>query len=217
MRFETLKLCCDSQWQRIRHHDFVEAIGRGQLTHSRFCYFVEQDAVYLRDFSRVLARLAVKAPDSSTARILLRHADTVFEVEQNLHQSLGERLGMEPGRLGAGAAGAVTKAYQDHLVRTADHGGFPAGIAAVLPCYWTYRAIGIELAGASLPKDPLLTDWIMTYAGDPYGKSVQEMIQIWEAEVLTPDQQEEAIAAYHWSMVYERLFWEQAWRLGVWE
>ncbi len=209
MTFEDLKQQSLEEWQRIRHHPMVVQIGKGTLDHTRFRTFIQQDAIYLTDFSRVLARLASLAPDTAAARVMLRHADNVFQVESSLHVDVAEALGIDADDLGRGETGLATKAYTDHLVRTALEGAFPPALAAVLPCYWTYAAIGVELKAEGIPSDPILRDWIFTYSGDEYQSSVAEVVALWD-RLAVPGDDTRSAQAFHWSMVYERLFWEQA-------
>lgn len=209
MTFEELKQRSAEEWQRIRRHPMVIQIGKGTLDHALFRTFIEQDAIYLTDFSRVLARLASLAPDAEAARLMLRHADAVFQVEASLHQSVADSLGVDAEELGRGKTGLVTKAYTDHLVRAALEGAFRPALAAVMPCYWTYAAIGTELNDQGLPADPVFRDWVLTYSGPQYQASVAEVVALW-ARLAEPGEDGESATAFQWSMVYERLFWEQA-------
>ncbi|MCL4318294.1 MAG: thiaminase II [Firmicutes bacterium] len=214
MTFDQLLVHSDHEWQRIRQHPFVTALGKGDLSLEKFRYFIGQDRVYLKDFSKVLATLAALAPDSTAARTMLRHADTVFSVEQSLHDSVGEQMGLRAMDLQDVEADFVTKAYQDHLVRTVGEGSFITGLAAVLPCYWTYSALGRELSQNGKPGNALFVEWIDTYAAEQYRRSVEEVGALWESySGDLPDTH--TLEVYDWSMTYERLFWEQAWQLGL--
>lgn len=208
---QTLQLACGPEWGRIQNHPFVAAIGQGTLPDERMRYFVGQDFVYLKDFFQVLALAAVKAPRRQWARILVRHASSVFDVEQALHESVAPQLGLLPEALQAVRPGLVTVAYTDHLVRTAYTGSFAVILAALWPCYWTYGAIGQLLAEDRRSRPPVLAQWIETYAGDEYQSAVRELGQILADIEPSPDEALSMHQVHHRSMVYERLFWQQAW------
>ncbi|NMP23398.1 thiaminase II [Sulfobacillus harzensis] len=212
MQFASLRERAEKDWQRIRQHPMVVAIGQGTLERSVFRTFIQQDALYLQDFSRVLARLASLAPDIAAARLLLAHADTVFQVEGELHQSAARDLGILEGQLGRGPKGLITKAYGDHMVRQVMQGAFLPALAAVLPCYWTYAEIGTELYGLGLPEDKLLRDWILVYSGDEYRRAVDEIVSLFDrlAGASGKDEDAQVEEVFDWSMIYEWLFWEQA-------
>lgn len=213
MKLAELKENCDPEWQRIASHPFVEGIGRGTLTGAQLQYFITQDALYLRDFYRVLAMAGGRLDGSQAARTMIHHAETVFVVETSLHETIAETFGLRREDIVRTPKGLVTKLYGDHLVRTAYTESVPVLLAALLPCYWTYQAIGQQWA-TNPPQHPLLRQWIDTYQGDAYATAVAEVVAI--AENISEDYPNlDAITeAFHHSMVCERLFWEQAWTEG---
>ena len=213
MQLKSLQRQCEPEWHEILSHPFVEGMGRGTLTNRQLKYFIIQDALYLRDFYRVLAMVGGRLDDSRHARTMIRHAENVFIVEANLHETIAQAFGLSPGDIAQAPKGLITKAYTDHLVRTAYTENLPTVLAALLPCYWTYQAIGQDWA-RRLPSHPLMRQWLETYNGEAYGQGVKEVVAIFEAVTLDyPD--EAAIGQrFHDSMVYERLFWQQAWTVG---
>lgn len=213
MSFKKLQRQCEPEWQGILSHPFVNGMGRGTLTDGQLKYFITQDALYLRDFYRVLAMAGGRLEESRYARTMIRHAENVFIVEASLHETIAKAFGLRPEDIVKEPKGLITKAYTDHLVRTAYTESLPTLLAALLPCYWTYQAIGQDWAGR-LPEHPLMRQWLETYNGEAYGQGVQDVVEIFEAISLGyPD--DVAIAQkFHESMVYERLFWQQAWTAG---
>ncbi len=216
MQIKTLQKQCDPEWQKILSHPFVEGMGKGTLTKGQLRYFITQDALYLRDFYRVLAMAGGRLEDSRHARTMIRHADNVFIVEASLHETIATAFDLTPRDITQAPKGLITRAYTDHLVRTAYTESLPTLLAALLPCYWTYQAIGHAWA-RRLPSHPLMRQWLETYNGKAYGQGVTEVVAIFE-EVSLGHPDEAAISQrFHDSMVYERLFWQQAWTVGdIW-
>lgn len=205
-------------WAAAHQHPFVQALADHTLPRDRFTYFIGQDAVYLLDFSRVLAMGAAKSDVRSDERLFLRHADTVHAVEAALHQDLGPRLGLSAETLAATVPGPVTVAYQDHLVRAAWTEPLAVLVAALLPCYVLYQEVARAMAPrAREPGVYEYREWIDTYAGDEYGQAVAEMTTLANRLGTTLDPTVAARAARaHWRSVrYEWLFWEQAWTKGA--
>jgi thiaminase/transcriptional activator TenA len=91
------------------------------------------------------------------------------------------------------------------------------GLAAVLPCYWIYREVGLRLAEHP-PANPLCAEWISVYAGEVYGELVE--VQLALADRLGPSlgdlERAQAQEAFLLSSRYEWMFWEQAYRLEKW-
>lgn len=195
-------------------HPFVRGIGAGTLPRDRFAYFIAQDYWYLDRFLRVLALGAVRA-DRLDRPLFLAHAETVAAVEQDLHARLAPSLGLDAAALGATVPGPVTVAYTDHLTRIAWEDPLAVLTAAVLPCYWLYRDVGLALLPTAPDTDPYAS-WIATYAGAPYGQAVDEMLAVAERALADADPavRRRAAQAFWRSARYEWLFWEQAWHLG---
>lgn len=216
MDFERLRAECAPEWSKILQHPVVRAIGRGILPDDKMRYFVSQDYRYLKDFSLTLTLASGRAPTLDIRRMLLQHAQNVFLVEHGLHERVAPQLGLPADGLTNVPIGPATLAYTNHLVRTAYTGSFADITAALLPCYVTYRKIGLELYREGLPDHPVQREWILTYQGEAYGEAVREIEDMARTLVVTSADQPGVDLAYHHSMVYERLFWEQADRMGTW-
>jgi len=214
MRLQELQQYCESEWQAIRSHPFVEGMGQGRLAEDQLFYFITQDALYLRDFYWVLAMAAGRWGESGPAETLLKHAGTVFQVEKTLHDHIVQHFGRTPQEISEMPRGFITKAYGDHLVRTAYTEPLPVLMAAVLPCYWTYQEIGAQFRD-ELPDHPLMRQWLLTYDGPPYRQAVREVVDLFEGMRIETREIPRVKAAFHQSMDYERLFWEQAWQGGL--
>jgi thiaminase/transcriptional activator TenA len=202
-------------WLAAEHHPFVAALGAHTLPADRFRYFIGQDAVYLSDFSRVLAMGAVRSSDRADERLLLSHAATVHTVEAALHQDLAPRLGIAAEELAATPPGPVTAAYGDHLVRAAWTEPLVVLVAALLPCYVLYRNVARAMKPPAV-EVPEYREWIDTYSGAEYGQAVDELTDLANrlGSSLAADVAARAARAHWRSIRYEWLFWEQAWTMG---
>ncbi len=201
----------EGTWLEIRSHPFLAGLQDGTLEQAKFGHFLQQDYRYLEDFARALLHLAAKAPDGDALRTLWRHVGTVFEVEEALHLELTAALGGDAGSLRSAPRGGATEAYVDFLLRHAAHGDFAAGVIAVLPCYWIYREVGLDLASRGPSPRPAYQAWIATYAGDLYGQAVREL-QVLAAEALraAPSRAQELQAIFRHGVRHELAFWQQA-------
>ncbi len=200
-------------YRKILEHPFLKGLQDGTLEREKFRFYLEQDLLYLREFSRLLLELAAKAPRAEDARTLSRHAAEAIEEEAALHgailgpQAQAERLQMAPSNA----------AYVNHLRAAVWRGGFLEGMAAVLPCYWIYLEVGKELEKKGSPVKEY-GQWIRQYAGEGYEKSVREAIAILNAAAEQAGAAERAAAraAFERSARYEWMFWDMAWRREAW-
>jgi thiaminase (transcriptional activator TenA) len=83
----------ETAWQRtarlrqaIHALPFNTELAEGSLTRERFQGYVIQDALYLGQYSRVLAIAGVKGPDGATLHAFAASALEAVAVEQALHQ-----------------------------------------------------------------------------------------------------------------------------------
>lgn len=201
----------------VLRHPFLRGLSDGSLPADRFAYYVAQDSHYLRDFSRALAAVAVRAPTHDQTARFAEHAAATARVEMDLHRSLLPELGLDPQRLGQIPLSPTTAAYTNFLTSVACTGSYADGVAAVLPCFWVYHRVGEALVASGSP-DPRYQRWIDQYSGEEFATAVQGVLDL--ADELRPGLSEgdAARAAGHFRTAtrYEWMFWDAAWRMESW-
>jgi len=80
----------------IVSHPFLIGIADGSLPPERFIYFVEQDRLYLRAFSRALSFAAGHAVVPADTALLTGSAATAIAVEEGMHVELLSGFGVDP-------------------------------------------------------------------------------------------------------------------------
>ena len=70
----------------------------GRSTPEQFAFYLAQDALYLREYSRVLARASELAPDREAQEFFARGAHHCLAVESDLHRRWLGRYGAEGRR-----------------------------------------------------------------------------------------------------------------------
>lgn len=188
---------------------FIRRLGAGTLADEDFTLYLQQDARYLTEYSRALASLGARAPWSQDRVAWARDARDCVEEEIQLHRTyLADR--------GQGAASSpVTTAYSDFLGARTALEDYVVGAAAVLPCYWLYLEVGLELHG-HLHDDHPYRDWLLTYSDEGFFSTVREALDRVERAFVTagPEARSRAAAAYLAACVHEREFFDQAMRQG---
>ncbi|WP_062071104.1 bifunctional hydroxymethylpyrimidine kinase/phosphomethylpyrimidine kinase [Demequina sediminicola] len=158
--------------------DFVRELGAGTLDAEAFTWYVAQDALYLRDYGRVLAAAAALAPRAQEQAFWARGAHAVIAIEMELHQGY-----LPPENIWDAEPSSVTTAYTDHLLAAAARGDYAVLCAAVLPCYWIYHDVGTRLSAQRTPDHPYGA-WLDTYADETFAASTREAIEIASNAVL---------------------------------
>ncbi len=204
-------------WQAIYRHPFVVEMGRGILAKEQFRFFISQDYLYLKEFARVLCLGGAKARELDVVDLFALHAHNAVMVERAMHAGFARRLGLTARQLEATAPAPVTVAYTRHLLAVAHAGSLAELVAAVLPCYWIYEAVGKRLL-RRMPKDPLYARWIRAYAAPQFARLVDEQLRLADrlGREVSPGERERMRNHFVLSSRYEYLFWDQAYRLLGW-
>lgn len=192
---------------------FVRALADGTLDRDAFLFYLAQDALYLREYARVLAEASRLAPTPDEQAFWAEAAHGAIRGELELHASwLTPETGVSGATFAAEPAPA-TVAYLDHLRAVAFGGDYAALVAAVLPCFWLYTDLGERLhAGAfgAAPRDPRhpYASWLATYADPAFADATRQAVAYVAAAAARVDDtdRERMRRAFLTSSAHERAF-----------
>lgn len=203
----------DELWNSIRDvyasilsHPFLRELVNGNLDMTKFKYYVSQDYLYLKQFSRALSILSAKAPDEDSI-IFATHTTHVMDVERELHEYFIKRLNITEFR-----ESPTNLLYTSFLLSTVYSKPYYESVAAVLPCYWIYMEVGKELKKQGSPKQEF-QKWIDTYGGEEYEKGVYQVLSIVNSFKITEEQKHQMLKNFRTSSIMEYMFWDSAYRL----
>ncbi len=179
--FARLREANRAEWDRYTRHEFVEALGRGDLPGAAFLRYLKQDYLFLVHFARAWALLAVKAGDLETMQAAARVALALSETELSLHVGLCAAEGIDRAALDAVPKAPATVAYTRYVMDLGLVGDELDLIAALTPCVIGYAEIGARLAEGPRPADPRYAAWIEAYAGAEYGAAAARDARLLEA------------------------------------
>jgi thiaminase/transcriptional activator TenA len=203
-------------YKAILAHPFIGELTDGSLSRESFVFYMQQDALYLQDFSRALALAGVRSPEIADMQAFFNFASEVVIVERALHEGYFEEFDV---KLDVGRAPACF-AYSQFLLATATTGSYPEAVAALLPCFWIYRDVGNEIykrAKGNLATNPYAR-WIETYSGDEFDAAVTRAIGITEAIATQASEADRGRMrrVFELSSRLEWMFWDSAYRLEAW-
>ncbi|MBN1561299.1 thiaminase II [candidate division KSB1 bacterium] len=200
-------------YQRILSHPFNMELAAGTLSLDKFAYYMQQDELYIRDYTRALALLAAKSPSLDIANDLLSYARDGVTIERNLHDHFFIIFRIES----ASEQQPACFAYANFLLATAALQPFEIGIAAILPCFWIYRELGESIAHKANDDNPYQL-WIDTYADETYSGIVDRMIEITEqiSRRASETTKSKMRRAFIHSTHLEYLFCDAAYRQEKW-
>jgi thiaminase/transcriptional activator TenA len=200
-----------ASWAAAVSHPMVAEIGAGTLPQETFRHYFGQNVLYLEDYARAIALIIARAPDLAAVTVLTRFLGQIVDTELPANYAFLARLGGPAGPDPAAAMAPVTYAYTRHLLDTAGRHDLPAGLAAVLPCQWSYGELATRLARA-LPADPVYADWIGMFSGDGYDELVRASTSLLDqhADVADEALMSSLTAVFDRSTRYELAFWDMA-------
>jgi thiaminase/transcriptional activator TenA len=214
----------EAAWQRtarlrqaIDELPFNTELAAGRLSRERFQCYIVQDALYLAQYSRILAMAGVKGPDAETLRAFGSCALEAVAVEQALHERYLKEFGVDPARLADAEPSPDCLGYTSFLLATAYHEPWEVLVAALLPCFWIYWDVGTRVARHAAADNPYRA-WIDTYADEGFGEAVRTVIGITDraADTTTQAIRTRMMTAFIRSTQYEWLFWDGAYQERGW-
>jgi thiaminase/transcriptional activator TenA len=206
-----------ASWAAATGHPMVRQIGAGTLPHETFRRYFEQNILYLGDYARSIALILGKAPDLAAVDVLGRflHQISATEIPANLDFLR---------RLGGSADGAddrarmlpATYCYTRHLLCVCALDSCAAGLAAVLPCQWSYGELASPMM-SSLPADPIYADWIAMFGSTGYGGLIDETTCLLDRLARSSVEPETSRLAWIFdtSSRYELQFWDMAYGVAA--
>lgn len=187
----------------IARLDFIQGLGEGTLEQATFDYYLAQDAAYLRQYSRALARASQLATTRQAQAFWAQSANDAIVAEMALHDGFLDADGVID-------ADDTTLAYTNHLLAVAGVGSYAEVAAAVLPCFWVYLDVGLRLhaqRGANHPYGA----WLDTYADQSFADGTVQAIAAVEDAMAAASEHEYAAAtkAFHYAVKMERDFFNR--------
>ena len=212
----TLKELGHSTWETAVNHPMVAEIGAGVLPHDTFRSYFEQNLSYLEDYARAIALVIAKAPDRPAIDVLTRFLEQIVHGEIPANQDFLARLGGVPQRSPMVDMHPTAYAYTRHILQICEHESAAAGLAAILPCQWSYGEIGLRLA-TDMPEDPIYAAWVGMFSEPGYDDLVGASTSLLDRLTDGAPAAELAFlsAVFNRSTYYEVAFWDMAYGAGA--
>ena len=196
--------------QNIHEHPFNQSLANGSLSSDVFTHYLEQDALYLADFSKALAITAARLPNNHQSKQFLQFSQSAIQAEYSLHQNY---LPQTPTTKQSPACFM----YTNYILKMASLASVEEAVASLLPCFWVYRDVGKKIASQASKQNPY-QEWITLYSSDEFDQSVDAIIQITNELGATASEslKDKMRAAFMQSTQLEWLFWDSAYQKQQW-
>lgn len=200
----------------IHEHPFNRELSQGTLPKKIFRFYLEQDALYLRDFSKVLMLVSYRFTTAEHAQQLKMIAEEIIDTERNLHfKYLG--IPKSPRLFHPSIEKTpVVSDYTKHLLKTANTSPIEVAVASIIPCFWIYNELGKKiLSTPSYNKNNPYHIWISSYTNNQFRSAAESIIQITNGlgnVISCPIRQNNMVSAFVKSTEYELLFWDNVYK-----
>ena len=207
----------EPDWSALAAEPFVRELAAGELAPERFRFYIEQNLQYLPQYARVMALGAAKSRDERELAMFAAALRQVIDVELPENRALLDRVVQAgaPDRGGAREPAPANLAYTSWLLAVAFSGGAVEILAAVLPCTWSYGAIGRRLA-AGAADHPVYGPWLSFFGDDEYDAVVARMRRDLDelAAESGPEQLGRLAVTFKTGVCFEHGFWQMAYTLS---
>ena len=211
--YEQVRAKTEPIFQEVIKHDFVKDLMAGTLSKDVFGFYVNQDTLYLSEYTKVLSQVGVKCYEADETQFFLESATGILEIEKALHQLFlkKEYLNPEPS--------PTCELYNSYMARIVNNHSVEVGLAAVLPCFSIYKEVGdYVLANQTNKDDNEYQAWIDTYAGEEFATSVAKAIEITNKYAATASEENLKLMeeVFLKTSRLEWMFWDSAYRQEKW-
>ena len=211
---ERLRKDAGSIWEEIFSHPFVVELYKGTLPIEKFKFYVLQDYNYLATMMRNLSILSSKAESLEAMREVLEiaylEATSEFRSYDELLTKLGytieDAMRVEPTQMNI--------SYGSFLLGTSSLKTFWEGLAAILPCFWTYAEIAeFHKDKLNESKNNLYSEWASVYLTEPYHDLVNKIKELLDNAHIEYEKLKEVFII---ASKYEYMYWSMAYDMEEW-
>lgn len=198
-------------YNAILEHPFVSELSAGTLSKERFLFYINQDSIYIENYSRVLAHIASRLPGRKQTEDFIRFASDGIAVEKLLHESYLAGSSVD-------SAPTPTTLLYNSFESSKALAPVEVEAACILPCFVVYLNVGRVISERSVAGNPY-SHWIETYADETFAASTARAIEICDelAAKTTPEIREQMTRAFVMSARMEWMFWDSAYNLEKWK
>ena len=201
-------------YNAIINHPFNQELMQGTLARDKFAYYVEQDILYLQDFSRCNSIIASKISLKYMLNFLKYAEYTLIAEQEVVHQFFQKEFNFKE----TGLITPATLSYTSYMLRACLNESVEVALAALLPCFWVYREVGLFIAKHTEKDNPYFR-WIETYSSEGFCATVDEAIDIFDAMAANTTEviREKMLDAFYKSTCLEWHFWNDSYQKRVFD
>ena len=198
-------------YKAIEQMPFIQELCKGTLPQENYLFYIKQDTIYLTEYGKILSGISSKLQDINDRNTFLHFSldSIICELEQH------NKLIKNAVDLKFTQASPACQLYTGFLSQMLLSYPVETAMAAILPCFKIYRAIGKYLISNKTDNNPYQS-WIDTYNSDIFDKSTIEAETIISRYAEKSEHSEMMTQAYLRACRREYMFWDSAYNKENW-
>ena len=202
-------------YAKILEMPFNAELSNGTLPKEKFIFYLAQDAYYLLAFGRTLSTISSRMQDADLVLAFAGFSTGAIFAERSLHESYFVGFGLDREV----QPSPSTLLYTNYILSEAAYANVEVAVAAVLPCFWIYKAVGDSIFSRQEGDQNPYKRWIDMYAGVEFATAVEKAITITDqlATRTNAETQEKMWLAFEMATRLEWMFWDSAYEEEKWK
>ena len=199
-------------YNKIINMPFNQELMNGTLNKEKFLYYIEQDSLYLKYYSKALSTIATKLDNSEYAIFFLKSSINAYVVEKEVvHKYFKDTFKAK----NTNKITTANIAYTSYLISTANIEAVEVATSSILPCFWIYNELGKYFRENANIIDNPYKKWIETYSDEEFSKSTEYLIKIVDSlyKNTTKEIKEKMIESFNKAFIFEYRFWNDSYNL----
>lgn len=204
-------------WERCYEHPFLRELADGSLPLDKFQFYLLQDNQYLDAFDELHQFLAQKMPTTAMAGSLMAALNPESSELEN-RESVAEMVGVTDEAIKRTPLAPTATAYINHMYYQSYFVSPEAGVASLLPCYWSYAECFKRMDESIHQTAAAYQAFIDQYADPLFQQSSEILISLVDqlADQADEKTKKQMQMAFDLSSDYELMYWKMCYDREQW-
>ena len=215
---QKIAVCAEKLWPRYLCHPFITQMADGTLPLEKFRYYMLQDYLYLRDYTKILAAILQKADTFEQIHFLSDLIESTIGETYRTHIPYMQRLGITKDEIYQAHTHIDNCAYSHYMLCEAQNGNVLTGLVALLNCSWSYAYIAEQIVQRypQALQNETYGAWFAGYLSEEYRKANQDLIDRIDALAasISPQEENRLCELFEKCCLFDLRFWDMAYTMG---
>lgn len=215
---QKIAVLAEKLWPRYLCHPFITQMADGTLPLEKFRYYMLQDYLYLRDYTKILAAILQKADTFEQIRFLSGEIESIPRRNLSHPYSLHATPWSTEEEIRQAHTHIDNCAYSHYMLCETQNGNVLTGLVALLNCSWSYAYIAEQMVQRypQALQNKTYGAWFAGYLSEEYRKANQDLIDHIDALAasISPQEENRLCELFEKCCLFDLRFWDMAYAMG---